>query len=67
MFIRLCKDIGSIVASDQLLSTDKYIKCDGRKVLQNDYPELCGGKDYISMPDYRGLLPHVTFYVIAKA
>jgi hypothetical protein len=69
MFICLDKEIGSIVTSDVPLNDAHYVLCDGRQINRADYPELFTRRyvgDRARLPDMRGVLEGIEFYMIAK-
>lgn len=66
MIVCLQKEIGGLLASDRPLYQVGLIECDGRTVLRRDFPQLCRGADSVLMPDLRGTVPGIWFYVIGK-
>lgn len=64
MIICLQKKIGGLLASDRPMHQAGLIECDGRMVLREDFPQLCRGADRVLMPDLRGAVPGIWFYVI---
>jgi hypothetical protein len=70
MLVCLDKNIGQVVASDEPLSCEKYVLCDGRTIKRSDYEKLFEAmmvKDgTYKIPNYSRIIDGVNFYMISE-
>lgn len=71
ILVKFDNKIGTVIASETLLSDDKYVECDGRAIAREGYDELfnlfCPAKTDFRLPDYTNILgDKMHFYLIVK-